>query len=47
MNLTWVAALAGFILIEKAVARGPWPSRIAGAAAIGWGLVLLHRGLTS
>ena len=47
MNLAWVAALAGFILVEKTVARGPWFSRVAGAAAIGWALFLLHRGLSS
>ena len=45
MNLAWVAALAGFILLEKAVARGPWPSRIAGAAMMGWGFGLLVKGL--
>jgi predicted metal-binding membrane protein len=42
MNLLWVAALAGFILLEKAVARGPWPSRLAGVVLIGWGLYLLR-----
>lgn len=41
MNLLWVAALAGFILIEKAVARGPWLSRLAGIALIGWALYVL------
>jgi predicted metal-binding membrane protein len=44
MNLAWVAALAGFILLEKAAARGPWPSRLTGAAMMAWGLVLLVKG---
>jgi len=46
MNLLWVAALAGFILLEKAVARGPWLSRLAGLALIGWAVYLLQSGLT-
>ncbi len=47
MNLLWVAALAVFILLEKAVARGPWLSRVAGLALILWGLYLFRAGLTS
>lgn len=46
MNLLWVAALAGFVLLEKAVARGPWLSRLAGALCIGWGAYLVYAGLT-
>lgn len=46
MNLLWVAALAGFILLEKAVAQGPWLSRLAGLALIGWAVYLLQSGLT-
>jgi predicted metal-binding membrane protein len=46
MNLLWVAALAGFILLEKAVARGPWLSRVAGVALIGWALYLFRSALT-
>ncbi len=41
MNLLWVAGLAVLVLLEKAVARGPWLSRGAGLALIGWGLYLL------
>ncbi|MBI4607625.1 MAG: DUF2182 domain-containing protein [Candidatus Rokubacteria bacterium] len=47
MNLLWVAALAGFILLEKAVARGPWLSRATGLVLIGWGLYVLQSGLAS
>lgn len=47
MNLFWVAALAAFILLEKAVARGPWLSRMAGVALIGGGVYLLRSSLTS
>jgi len=46
MNLLWVAVLAGFILLEKAVAQGPWLSRLAGLALIGWAVYLLRSGLT-
>jgi len=45
MNLLWVAALAGFILIEKAVARGPWLSRLVGVGLTGWGLFLVTSAL--
>ncbi len=41
MNLLWVAALAGFILLEKVVAQGPWLSRVTGLGLIGWGLILV------
>ncbi|MFI5342554.1 MAG: DUF2182 domain-containing protein [Candidatus Methylomirabilales bacterium] len=44
MNLLWVAVLAGFIHLEKAVARGPWLSRLA---LVGWGLYALRAGLAS
>jgi len=44
MNLAWVAALAAFVLVEKAVARGPWLSWATGAALIGAGLWLAIRG---
>jgi predicted metal-binding membrane protein len=47
MNLLWVAALAGFILLEKAVARGPWLSRLAGLGLIGWGVYVLQTGFSS
>ena len=47
MSLLWVAALAGFVLLEKAVARGPLLSRVAGLALIGWAVYLLRSGLTA
>ncbi len=47
MNLLWVAALAGFVLLEKAVARGPWLSRVAGLGLIIGALYLLHSGFIS
>ncbi len=34
MNLLWVAALAVFVLLEKAVARGLWVARASGAALV-------------
>ena len=36
MNVAWVAALAVFVLAEKAIARGVWLSRLSGLALIGW-----------
>ncbi|MGH2376818.1 MAG: DUF2182 domain-containing protein [bacterium] len=47
MNVLWIAALAVFVLLEKAVARGPWLSRAAGLGLIGWAVYLLRSGLTS
>ena len=47
MNLLWVAGLAGYILLAKAVARGPWLSRVAGLALIGCRLYVLHSGLAA
>ncbi len=47
MNLLWVAVLAAFTLLEKAVARGPWLSRLAGVGLVGWGAYVLHAGLRS
>jgi len=45
MDLLWVAGLAVFVLLEKAVARGPWISRVSGVALILWTLYLLRSGL--
>jgi predicted metal-binding membrane protein len=36
MNLAWVAAIAAFVLAEKALARGPWLSRVGGALLLVW-----------
>jgi len=44
MNLAWVAALAVFVLAEKAVARGVWLSRISGAVLLAWAVWLAARG---
>lgn len=41
MNLVWVAVIAGFVLLEKAAPGGVLVSRIASAALIVAGLVLL------
>jgi len=39
------AALAVFVLLEKAVARGAWLSRISGVALIAWAVWLATRGV--
>ncbi len=41
MNLTWIALIAAFVLIERVVARGVLPSRLAGGLLIVWGLRLV------
>ena len=41
MNLTWIAALAILVLIEKALPLGPWVGRGVGVALIGWGVATL------
>ena len=41
MNLIWIAVLAAVVLLEKLSARGVLVSRLAGAAAAGWGAYLL------
>lgn len=41
MNLVWIAALAGLVLVEKVVPRGEWIARAAGVGLIGWGAVTL------
>ena len=38
MNLLWVAAMAAFVLVEKAAPAGQWVSRIAGLVLVGWGI---------
>ena len=43
MNLLWVALLAGLILAEKVLPRPEWTTRIASAALIVSGIVLLVR----
>jgi predicted metal-binding membrane protein len=41
MNLLWIAAIAGFVLIEKAAPFGMWSRRIAGTLLVTWGVVTL------
>ena len=43
MNLLWVAALAGVVLIEK-VTAGQWIGRIGGALLAAYGVRLLAMG---
>ncbi|HEX6386338.1 MAG TPA: DUF2182 domain-containing protein [Anaerolineae bacterium] len=37
MNLLWIAALSGFVLIEKLASAGQWVGRFTGILLIGWG----------
>jgi predicted metal-binding membrane protein len=39
INLTWIAALAGFVLIEKIGPVGAIVARVAGAAMVVFGIV--------
>ena len=41
MNLAWIAALAGLVLIEKVAPRGEWIARGVGVGLIGWGAATL------
>lgn len=41
MNLTWIAALAILVLIEKLLPPGHWVGRGAGVVLIGWGVATL------
>jgi predicted metal-binding membrane protein len=45
MNLVWIAALAAFVLLEKAIVRGRWFSYASGGGLIAWGLYVLRAGL--
>jgi predicted metal-binding membrane protein len=36
MNLLWIAAPAGFVLVEKVAPRGHLVSRLSGLVLIGW-----------
>jgi predicted metal-binding membrane protein len=44
MNLLWIAAIAGFVLLEKIVPRGVLAGRIAGGVMILGGVWLLAQG---
>jgi predicted metal-binding membrane protein len=37
MNLAWVAGVASFVLLEKALPGRRWPSRLGGALLLLWG----------
>jgi len=37
MNLLWVAAIAGFVLLEKVAPGGERLGRVAGVMLVGWG----------
>ena len=41
MNLLWIAALAGFVLLEKVVPAGQMVSRATGLLLIGWGALMI------
>ena len=41
MNLLWVAAIAGFVLLEKVVPAGYLVGRIAGVMLVGWGALVI------
>ena len=43
MNLFWIVGLAVFVLLEKTLPLGHWFGRLAGIAAISWGVALLVR----
>jgi predicted metal-binding membrane protein len=45
MNLLWIAALAGFVLIEKVAPAGHWVSRLTGVLLAGWGAWMMRSGL--
>jgi predicted metal-binding membrane protein len=47
MNLLWIAAIAAFVLIEKAAPFGLWTRRVAGALLVAWGIVTLAGFATS
>ena len=43
MNLLWVAAIALFVLLEKQLRLGAWPSRLGGVLLVVWGVVIVMR----
>ena len=40
MNLLWIAALAGFVLLEKVAPQGLVVSRVTGLLLLGWGALM-------
>jgi predicted metal-binding membrane protein len=47
MNLLWVAAVAVFVLLEKAAPGGALIGRVASFLLIGWGALMLGRALVT
>lgn len=47
MNIAWVALLAAIVLVEKAIARGPWMSRASGAILVAWAAYLAYVGIAN
>lgn len=45
MNLLWVAAITGFVLLERILPGGRWVHRTAGAMLVLSGLVMAGRGI--
>jgi predicted metal-binding membrane protein len=45
MNLLWIAALAGFVLVEKVAPGGHWIGRVTGLLLVVWGLWLVFGAL--
>ena len=45
MNLLWIAALAGFVLVEKVAPAGQWVSRLSGLVLIIWGAWIITTAL--
>ena len=43
MNLVWIAAITGFVLVEKLLPHGPVTARVAGFAMLGLGATLAVR----
>ncbi len=41
MSLLWVAAIAGFVLLEKVAPAGHLVGRIAGVILVGWGVLVI------
>jgi len=46
MNLLWVGAIAGFILLEKVAPGGDRLGRVAGVVLVGWGVDACGSALT-
>jgi predicted metal-binding membrane protein len=41
MNLFWIAGVACFVLLEKAIPMGHWFGRVAGVCFAAWGVLML------